>query len=332
MSRLVSDSCLGSGVGVWVRGIAVTAALVLWPAEARPGNAESGLRVERTDTTVSVLAGDRLCARYRFAGVTHKPYVDKLLTPAGTSVLRDAPHDHLHHHALMFAIAVDGVNFWEERPASGREVPRGAIRTALDQVRGWDCVRLGQALDWIASPGDQLLLREERTIEVFVAADLEASLLTWQARLTVPAGRTSATLSGSPYFGLGVRFLESMDDGGHFQNADGATGVSGTNDVRSAWCAYQAVADGKTVTFAMFDHPDNVRYPATWYTMGDKPGEFVYMTNTLNLKREPLAISSDQPLVLRYGVALWDGRADAARVGELYRRWAALPATASAPL
>ena len=34
----------------------------------------------------------------------------------GENLLRDAPHDHLHHHALMYGIRVNGVNFWEETP------------------------------------------------------------------------------------------------------------------------------------------------------------------------------------------------------------------------
>ncbi len=73
-----------------------------------------------------------------------------------------------------------------------------------------------------------------------------------------------------------------MDRGGRFVNADGKSGVDGTNDARSAWCAYTAEADGKPVTAAMFDHPANLRHPATWYTM-NKP--FVYISGTLNLSK-----------------------------------------------
>ena len=34
----------------------------------------------------------------------------------GCSAPRFAP-DHKHHHGLMFALSVDGVNFWEEAGA-----------------------------------------------------------------------------------------------------------------------------------------------------------------------------------------------------------------------
>jgi hypothetical protein len=113
----------------------------------------------------------------------------------------------------------------------------------------------------------------------------------------------------------------SMDDDGHFQNADGKVGVADTNQVPSAWCAYTAKVDGKAVTLAMFDAPSNPRHPATWFTMGEKPGEFAYLAGTLNLQQEPLTIPAGQPLQVRYGVALWDGAVDARPIGDLYQRW-----------
>ena len=58
---------------------------------------------------------------YRVDGVPFKPYVEKLFTPSGTNILRDAPSDHLHHHGLMFAVRVNGINFWEEKPDSGKQ-------------------------------------------------------------------------------------------------------------------------------------------------------------------------------------------------------------------
>ena len=69
-------------------------------------------------STVSVSNGDKPLLRYRHSGVPLKPYVDQLFSPAGVQVLRDSPHDHQHHHGLMFAVAVDGVDFWSELPHS----------------------------------------------------------------------------------------------------------------------------------------------------------------------------------------------------------------------
>jgi len=110
-----------------------------------------------------------------------------------------------------------------------------------------------------------------------------------------------------------------MDTGGQFRNAEGKTGVQETNDKQAVWCAYNASADGKPVTLAMFDYPDNERHPATWFTM-DNP--FAYLSATLGLHKEPLKIVSGKPLVVRYGVALWDGQVQPEQIDKLYKRWA----------
>jgi hypothetical protein len=48
---------------------------------------------------------------------------------------------------------------------------------------------------------------------------------------------------------------------------------------------------------------------------------FAYLSATMNLHREPLAIASDEPLELHYAVALWDGQVENSQIDRLYRRW-----------
>ena len=48
---------------------------------------------------------------------------------------------------------------------------------------------------------------------------------------------------------------------------------------------------------------------------------FAYLAATLNLHKEPLEVTSDKPLVLRYAVAVWDGRIDKGQIDQVYRRW-----------
>ena len=59
--------------------------------------------------------------RYVFNPRQAKPYVAEFSAPGGRNILRDSPSDHLHHHALMYAIKVNGLNFWEEVPGNGVE-------------------------------------------------------------------------------------------------------------------------------------------------------------------------------------------------------------------
>ena len=84
---------------------------------------------------------------------------------------------------------------------------------------------------------------------------------------------------------------------------------------------YTAPADGKPVTAALFDHPSNPRHPARMFSMVTP---FAYLSATLNLAKEPMTITKAQPLTVRYGVALWDGKREPAQVQALYRKWLAL--------
>lgn len=282
--------------------------------------AGADMRVMFENTHLKLRIGGKELAEYRFSGVPYKPYVSVFRTPSGINLLRDAPHDHLHHHALMFAIGVDGVDFWQEGNAPGRQVHREFSDTG-DLTPRYESTGFVERLDWLGPESESPLLQEKRTIHVFDPEEFGASLISWETELTVPEEKGNVTLTGSHYFGLGMRFIESMDKKGTFFNADNAEGepVRGDEELtRSRWCAYTSMADGKPVTAAMFDSPENPRHPAWWFTMKTA---FAYLSATQNLHREPMEIESGTPLTLRYGVALWDGHVDADTVEHTYKKW-----------
>jgi hypothetical protein len=283
--------------------------------------AENPMRITTEENVVSICEGRRVLLDYRYRDVPFKPYVQRLFSPQGVNVLRDAPADHLHHHALMFAVAVDGVNFWEEHKEAGRQVHRRLGDVKIDKPHYVPHAAFTERLDWVNPRSEELLLKERRTVEVCRLNEPEVTLLGWQSEFELPPGKESVTLTGSHYFGLGMRFVKSMDTGGEFRNASGKTGdvVRGSEQlVRSPWCAYTADANGKPVTVAMFGDPGNLRHPALWFNMTEP---FAYLAATLNLHKEPLKITSDKPLVLRYAVALWDGRVENNRIDQVYRWW-----------
>jgi len=283
--------------------------------------AENPMRITTEENIISVHAGDSVLLRYHYRDVPFKPCVQQLFSPRGVNVLRDAPADHLHHHALMFAIAVDSVNFWEEQQAPGRQVHRCFTDTKIDKRVDVPLAGFTEQLDWVSPRSQELLLKEHRTIEVCQPNDFKNTLLSWQSSFDVPSGKESVTLTGSHYFGLGMRFLKSMDVGGQFRNAEGKSGDVVRGDerlVQARWCAYTAGANGKPVMVAMFGHPDNLRHPTQWFTM-TRP--FAYLSATLNLHKEPLIVTSDKPLILRYAVAVWDNRVENEQIEQVYNWW-----------
>lgn len=281
---------------------------------------DSPLRVTIDANSVLVRSGQALLLRYSYGDVPFKPYVKELFTPNGLDILRDAPHDHLHHHALMFALAVDGVNYWEETPASGRQTHGRFTEVVVREQSGLSNAGFTERLDWVDSLG-QGALQERRTVRVCQTAEPKATMMSWHSCLSVPEGKPAMTLTGAHYFGLGMRFIQALDGTGSFRNADGKPGTVFRGEeklVRSDWCAYTAPADGKDVTVVMFGHPENARYPTMWFTMV-KP--FAYLAATLGLHEEPLEVTATQPLNLRYGVALCDGAVESKEIDRLYQQW-----------
>ena len=303
------------------RAPAAAAMLVFCVALTIEGADGSGvaLRVSEDADSVRVFAGDREILEYRRVPSPNKPYVRKLYSPGGIQVLRDEPADHRHHHALMFALGANGVNFWEERDGGGLQRPRSTklLKGGRGQGAG-----LSQRLDWVDPGSNGTVLVELRSISMTQEADPPATVLTWQTRLEAHRGGAAVQLGGSHYFGLGLRFVESMDLGGRFFNAEGLEGetVRRTEKLTAVrWCAYAAAVDGRPVTVAVLDHPRNPRHPARMFTM---TSPFAYLAATMNLWKDPWEVRAGRPLTLTYGVVVWDGDPGLEQVEALYRRWA----------
>jgi len=112
-----------------------------------------------------------------------------------------------------------------------------------------------------------------------------------------------------------------MDRKATFAFPDGkdSTPIRNTEKVtRDRWSACTGPAGDKTVTVAMFSHPQTCRHPTYWFTMSDS---LTYMTATLNLYRQPMTLQKGQALDLVYGVAVWDGKVNAETVETAYRKW-----------
>jgi hypothetical protein len=310
---------LAAAIGV----VLFASTCVLRAAEKAAEN--GGVRIANDNLGVAISIGNRPVLHYRDAEVRKKPYVDRLFSPAGVQVLRDAPADHLHHHGLMYAVKVDGVNYWEEiGPKFGSQ--KGGTPRLMRRVLRTGLV---QDLEWLPPGARKPAMVERRAVDLLLASELGATLVEWQCRLETPKGKPSLSFGGNHYHGLGLRFVSSMDHGGHFIYADGATPVpyqpedsdkpaTGTWLTPARWCAYSAQADGRPVTVAMFDDPHNFRHPATMFTLA---APFAYISATLNERKQPFTIRAGQPLELCYAVAVWDGEQDRPTIEKLYQRW-----------
>jgi len=284
----------------------------------------SGARADSiSGGNATLTKGDRVQLEYVSSGEAFKafkPYIRQLSSPGGVNLLRDNVADHIHHHALMFAVAVDGVDFWSEQKNCGKQLQKSlSFRGTGGKPGNWARRLLQGELEWVSSDGKPIA-KESRTIELYGGTP-DCTMLTWRTRLSPPADKQSIQVTGSHYFGLGIRFVESMDKADSFMFAEidaKSTVVRGSEKVTpSKWVAFSGPVDGKVVTVAMFDYPNNQR-KAYWFTMYDA---FAYLSATINLFREPLTVKADQPLDLRYGLAVWDGKVDRQQVEKACQHW-----------
>ncbi len=298
--------------------LAVAAAVAALCASQTTLLAAGPPRVSDDGKVLSVRCEDATAMTYRYGGDLFKPYVAELYLPDGKNILRDSPHDHIHHHSLMFAWNVDGIEFWAEAGKVGKQIHRRFVstKTRPDEPR----LDLVEQLDWVAPDGNTVVLHERRTITYWTGTMPHATrLLQWQSEFTVPAGRSKATITGRKYHGLGVRFVEPMDQVARFLTTKGVTDVKKVNDSRAPWCAVTGpVGPDRKITLAFFDAPDNPRHPATWFAMTHA---FTYMTATIAPHKEPYVLEQGKTLRVRYGVALWNKTTGAKAIQDAYDHW-----------
>ena len=276
--------------------------------------------VDSPEGMVSVKKADHPVLLYNYSKTGFKPYIKALRTPGGLNVLLDSPDDHTHHHGLMFALGAAGIDFWGEDDPQVVGRQQSAGRNVLGGERG---AGFTDSIAWL-DPRGETLLDEKRTIILHETAGIPATLLTFETALKPARGRETVPLSGSHYFGLGLRFLREMDRNARFVHAPDVEGAIFRGDERltpGRWCALQSTASGKPVTVALFDHDLNPRHPAVFFTMSQP---FAYLAATLHLHRNPRTLSKGETLTLRYGIALWDGHVGGDEIAELYDRWLSL--------
>lgn len=287
-------------------------------------SAQSTLRLEAAVATnawiVSHNGQPLLC--YVFNPRQAKPYVAEFSAPGGHNILRDAPSDHLHHHALMYAIKVNGLNFWEE--VSGNGVER-VVETAASVTGG--AARLRQTIHWVA-PQDAFLadttpaalLVEQRTLTLTVDGATHEAALEWKAEFAVGKKTNEVSLTGATYHGLGMRFIQEFDALANHSYAGRKPDLTKSRqEVSSApWASVSFAAPDQPATIALVPHPANARGDGQFFSMHTP---FAYLAATQGLDKEPLVYHSGDTFTLRYLLLLYPEVKTTEALEARARRW-----------
>lgn len=301
---------------------------------AAPGDAggdgrapELRLAVDPAGRDVRVERGGVVLLRYVMDPAQFKPYVKEFRTLRGQNLILDSPADHVHHHGLMYAITVNGTNFWEEHTAPGVQLPLAlttqAVRRGAD---GRSIASFSHPNFWVAhtqrstsDPKSVAVLVEQRTLELAVDDAAGEVALTWRSEFTVGPGAAAVTLSGAGYHGLGMRYVRDLDLKARHLNSEGApySAEQKWDVIAAKWAATQGRVGAEEVTVAMFAAPGNAG-PSRFFSMINA---FAYLSATQGLDEQPLSYAAGDRFHLTYLVLNRTGHADPATLQRRYQAW-----------
>jgi hypothetical protein len=222
----------------------------------------------------------RLFSEYFFRGA-QGPYLYPILMPDGAGLTREFPirgetgewHYHPHHRSLWFTHgAVNECNFWwPDSPKAGAIINDGILEAKSGAVG-----ILRAQSRWVSAEG-KLICRDEqkisvRPIEEGILVDFEITLF---APTTAPVvfedtKEGSMAIRIAPWMAMPHRFENStqvVPGAGHALNSEGARDSAAWGQ-RAKWVDYFAPHKDKVYGIAIFDHPQNPRYP-TWWVVRD---------------------------------------------------------------
>ncbi len=277
---------------------------------------------------------------------TVKPYLAPLRAASGAIVTRGYPmvpnvageaHDHPHHTGLWFTHGdVNGYNFWaneESQEASGKGKGRVVLTRVQRAAGGKKKGMIEAGFDW-KIPNGETLLHEARKMTFYSEPNLRTIdfdiLLSPEQKITF-----GDTKEGMFAMRLAAALEEEQPKGiaeprrtGRMVNAQGKAGEKNVWGKRSAWVDYSGVIDGQPVGVAIFDHPENPRYPTYWHARGY--GLFacnifgVHDFEHDNSRDGSLTIQPGQPLRFRFRVLIHPGDTNSANIREAYAQYKAL--------
>jgi hypothetical protein len=265
---------------------------------------------------------------YASAPQKFKPYIKALYTLKGYNVLRDSPFDHLHHHALMYGIRVNGVNFWEETAGCGVQKVIQTLPPELGKTdAGLPQARIAQVLQWVApedaflpSTNTPALLLERRTLVLTLNEARQEVAVQWKSQFQVGTKTNTVVLSGANYHGLGMRFLQELDGLASHFTPEGKPDLGGSKQDVSPhkWEAVSFDAPGKPATLVLLGHPSNARGDAQYFSMRTP---FAYISAIQGLDKEPLVYRAGDTFELNYLVTLYPSLKSADAINERAREW-----------
>lgn len=266
-----------------------------------------------------------------------KPYLYPVYGPDSQLMVRNFPmkdlkdeeHDHPHQKAFWFTHgAVNGVDYWTEGEQKGRIVHQNFSKIKCSGNTGI----IASHNYWIKPDRKTVQLKDERAIRFFGTE--QKRYLDFYVRLTAIAA--DAVLGDTKEGTFGIRLAETMRvkgglNKGHIINADGLKDNE-TWGKRSFWVDYYGPVNDQIMGLAIFDHPQNPRYPTWWHVRdyglfaANPFGIHDFEPKTATGEKTPidagkLVLKQDESIVFQYRVILHKGNHEEGAIAEEYKKY-----------
>lgn len=296
--------------------------------QAKASQSPLTISIDPNTALLKISHHQQLLLAYSFHSNNFKPYVKELYTTSGQNVLLDAPADHLHHHGLMYAIRINGINFWEETNTSGHEKHARFLHTSESiNSQGKPEATFTELIYWVPPHSAKVpdfdkhaLLVEERTLTLQLNSATSEVALHWRSRFEVPRDGINVQLHGSAYNGLGLRFPTNWNHTSIHSNSEKLPYTKEhTWEVTPArWAAVAAPDKAPPGMVSLFSRPENAG-ESMFFSMNNS---FAYLAVTQNLEKKPLQYPPGARFAVNYLLLVHDKLQPAEFLANRYSQWA----------
>ncbi|HOZ45251.1 MAG TPA: PmoA family protein [Candidatus Hydrogenedentes bacterium] len=310
------------------------------PASAADDGTVAITKQDGADALDVVINGEPFTT-YHYSNENRKPFLWPVYAEGGVTITRNWPMgedvpasgDHVHHKSIWTAYGdVNGVDCWGEEGENSGYQHSGEVTFGAEGGQGWI-----HAKNVWQDKDHKPVLTEERRYRFYAGP---ASARYFDTTITFAATEGDVKFGDTKEGGI-LSFRMRPEIEVKRRNAEitlvDMKGYPKTWGKPSPWCDYSGTIAGVGMRgIAVFDHPENLRYPTRWHVRdyglcGANCFGLSHFTEHEMKKegKEPLngdyLLKAGESLTFNYRVLIHSGTAEEAKVADLYAEYAKLP-------
>lgn len=274
---------------------------------------------------------------YNYSNENRKPFLWPVYCEGKATITRDWPmdqnapenqtgkKDHVHHKSIWTAYGdINGVDCWDEVNEKAGYQNSGEVTFGSGDAYGWV-----HAKNTWQDKDHKPIIAEEREYRFY---DSPAGARTFDATITFTAAYGKALFKDTKEGGImafRIRPEIEAEKKGTITNASGATGEKECWGKASPWCDYYGPIEGVGVRgIAVFDNPENMRYPTCWHVRGyGLNGASCFGLSAFTNKQQngDFELAEGKSMTFKYRVIIHSGDSKETKLVERYADYAKPP-------